>query len=441
MPETDNIIRIPESVCTKLGVAAGQSVTVAVGNRNVRARIVSRGGDTDKSQETALLSERLTAALNIPGGMNLGVTRVDNKIKVGPLIGILAKQYKNGTFGQDSFYRKLLAQLRKMDCIGMVFTPQSINWERQMINGYYPSSNGTNIWKRRWFPFPDVVYNRYFRKDGDPWSYPILNRMQTTGVKSFNAPMGSKWKIHRLLSLERDIKAHIPETQVLNGAKTLQDMLQKYKKVYVKPAGGCQGRGISRVRKSNGTYMYQGTKDTQEYKYNDINRVYNKTRSSSKSKVMLVQQAITCPSKSGHFDVRAMVQKDHTNAWQITGLAARVGVKGRVTTNLHTGGKAKRLDDLLASIGFKGDEISDITANINKLAIKIAESLERHVKPIGEIGLDFIIDAEGQVWFLEANSKPGRKAFSQMELNKEERLTIMRPMLYARYLAGFREGG
>ena len=69
MPETDNIIRIPESVCTKLGVAAGQSVTVAVGNRNVRARIVSRGGDTDKSQETALLSERLTAALNIPGGM------------------------------------------------------------------------------------------------------------------------------------------------------------------------------------------------------------------------------------------------------------------------------------------------------------------------------------------------------------------------------------
>ena len=63
------------------------------------------------------------------------------------------------------------------------------------------------------------------------------------------------------------------------------------------------------------------------------------------------------------------------------------------------------------------------------------------MKPIGEIGLDFIIDAEGQVWFLEANSKPGRKAFSQMELNKEERLTIMRPMLYARYLAGFREGG
>ncbi len=440
MPETDNIIRIPENLCTKLGVSVGQSITVTVGNRNARARIASRAGDTDKSLDTVFLSERLAASLNIPAGMNLGIARVDNKLKVGPLIAILAKQYKTGAFGQDSFYRKLLAQLRKLNCIGMVFTPQSINWEQRMINGYYLTGNGSNGWKRRWFPFPDVVYNRYFRRDGDPWSYPILSRMQKSGVKSFNAPIGSKWKIHRWLSLDREIRNHIPDTRVLTDAKALQDMLQKHRQVYVKPAGGCQGKGISRVRKSNGTYLCQGTKDCQEYKYNDINRVYMRARSTSKSKVMLVQQAITPPSKSGHFDVRAMVQKDQTNNWQITGLAARVGGKGRVTTNLHTGGRAERLESLLAGCGFSGSEVSSIISSIKKLAIKIAEALERHVKPIGEIGLDFIIDTNGYVWFLEANSKPGRRAFSQMELDKEERLTIRRPMLYARYLAGFREG-
>ncbi|MGE5544523.1 MAG: YheC/YheD family protein, partial [Bacillota bacterium] len=221
----------------------------------------------------------------------------------------------------------------------------------------------------------------------------------------------------------------------------LQEMLNKHRQVYVKPAGGCQGHGISRVRISNGAYMCQGTKDIQEYKYNDITRVYKRTRAASKSKIMLVQQAITCPSRSGHFDVRAMVQKDHTNNWHITGLAARVGMKGRVTTNLHTGGKAQRLEQLLAACGFNGSQISDIISKTKKLALKIAGSIERHVQPIGEIGLDFIIDTKGQVWFLEANSKPGRKAFSQMELNKENRLTIMRPMQYARYLAGFRDGG
>lgn len=435
MPETDNIIRIPEKVCTKLGVSAGQTVTVTIGNRNARARIATRGGDL----ETVLLSERLTATLYVPSGSNLGVTKAGEKLKVGPLIGILAKQYKNGVFGQDSFYRKLIAQLKKLNCVGMVFTPQSINWERQMINGYYLPGSGSNQWKRRWFPFPDVVYNRYFRKDGDPWSYPILNRMLKSGVKSFNAPIGSKWKIHRLLSQDKEIRAHIPDTRVLTGVNILQEMLQKHRQVYVKPAGGCQGRGISRVRKSNGTYLCQGTKDSQEYKYYDVNRVYGKARSASKSKVMLVQQAISCPSQSGHFDVRAMVQKDHTNTWHITGLAARVGMKGRITTNLHTGGKAQRLEHLLASCGFRGSQISDIISKTKELALKIAETLERYMKPIGEIGLDFIIDAEGRVWFLEANSKPGRKAFSQMELNTEDRLTIMRPMLYAHYLAGFRE--
>jgi glutathione synthase/RimK-type ligase-like ATP-grasp enzyme len=436
MPEIDSIIRIPESLSAKLGVSAGQSITVTVGNRNARARIALRVGDTD----TALLSDRLAATLGIPAGMNLGVTKADNKLKVGPLIAILAKQYKTGVFGQDSFYRKLLAQLKKLNCIGMVFTPQSINWESQMINGYYLTGNGSNGWKRRWFPFPDVVYNRYFRKDGDPWSYPILNRMQKSGVKSFNAPMGSKWKIHRILSLDRDIRTHIPDTQVMTGAKTLLNMLQKHRQVYVKPAGGCQGRGITRVRKADGTYMCQGTKDTQEYKYNDISRVYRRARSASKSKIMLVQQAIIPPSKSGHFDVRVMVQKDHTNTWQITGVAARVGVKGRVTTNLHTGGRAERLEALLAGCGFTGSEISNIISSTKKLALKIAEAIEKHVKPIGEIGLDFIIDANGHIWFLEANSKPGRRAFSSMEINQEERLTIRRPMLYARYLAGFREG-
>ena len=152
---------------------------------------------------------------------------------------------------------------------------------------------------------------------------------------------------------------------------------------------------------------------------------------------MLVQQGITCPSESGHFDVRVMVQKDEANTWQITGLAARVGMKSRVTTNLHTGGKATNLRKLLAECGFSDNKISEITENIKNLALKIAESIENHVQPIGEIGLDFIIDETDNIWFLEANSKPGRKALSSMEQNGENRLSIIRPMLYARYLAGF----
>jgi len=439
MPESHNIIYISENVCTRLGVSPGQSVTVTIGNKSARAKIAKKR-DAEPDDETVSLSERLSAALNIPVGIKLGVIRKDNILKVGPLIGILAKQYQNGVFGQDSFYRKLLHQLKKLSCIGIVFTPQSIDWERKMIHGYYLPNGITSKWARRWFPFPDIVYNRYFRKEGDPWSYPILKRMQKSGVKSFNAPMGNKWKIHRLLSSDGEIRAHIPDTQVLTAVSVLKEMLNKHHQVYVKPAGGFQGKGITRVRKSNGTYMCQGTRDIQEYKYNDINRVYQRTRSAAKSKLMLVQQAITCPSRIGHFDVRAMVQKDQTNKWSITGVAARVGGKGRVTTNLHTGGKPERLESVLAACGFNDSDISEIISNIKKLSLKIATTLEKHINPIGEIGLDLIVDTTGRVWFLEANSKPGRKAFSQMELNRDDRLSIMRPMLYARYLAGFREG-
>jgi len=437
MPETDFLIRIPEGLCAELGVSVGQSVTVGFGGMTARCRVAPRGGDLAKTSKTVWLSEQLAKKLGVPADYNLGVIRSGDKLKVGPLIGVLAKQYRNGTFGQDSFYRKLLLQLKKQNCVGMVFTLQGIDWERQMINGFWLAHNGSSAWKRKWFPFPDVVYNRYFRKDGEPWSYPILHRMSKYGVKSFNAAMGSKWKIHRFLSRYPEINKHLPETRVLTGSSTLNTMLQKHRQVYIKPAGGCQGHGISRVRRMNGTYLYQGTKDDTEFKYNDLTRVVRKAKSNSHSKVLLVQQGITTPSRSGHFDVRVMVQKDGSNTWHVSGMAARVGIKGRVTTNLHAGGKAAKLDGLLAECGFSSDRTAEIISNIRNLALQISEKLETHAHPIGEIGLDFIIDAEGNVWFLEANSKPGRKAFSKMESNGEDRLTIIRPILYARYLAGF----
>ncbi|NLB18320.1 MAG: hypothetical protein GX825_06245, partial [Syntrophomonadaceae bacterium] len=194
---------------------------------------------------------------------------------------------------------------------------------------------------------------------------------------------------------------------------------------------------ITFVRKVKGVYLCQGSKDKGEKKYVEFNKLYRKIYNLSKHKKLLVQQGITSPSRTGKFDVRVMVQKESDNSWQITGLAGRIGAKGRITTNLHTGGQSAHLEQLLSRCGFAHEKVVDIIATIKELALNIANSIEKHVKPIGEIGMDFIIDEYGGIWFLEVNSKPGRRAFSSIESNGENRMTIIRPMRYAQYLAGF----
>nr|MBO2476611.1 hypothetical protein [Bacillota bacterium] len=60
---------------------------------------------------------------------------------------------------------------------------------------------------------------------------------------------------------------------------------------------------------------------------------------------------------------------------------------------------------------------------------------------VGELGLDLGIDRLGRIWLIEVNSKPflqmTREAGSPHILG----LSVQRPLRFARYLAGFENGG
>src|SRR5690606_6497209 len=56
---------------------------------------------------------------------------------------------------------------------------------------------------------------------------------------------------------------------------------------------------------------------------------------------------------------------------------------------------------------------------------------------LGEVGVDLGVDRRGHVWLIEANSKPFRRLTRQDPV--KVRLTIVRPLGYACFLAGFTE--
>lgn len=337
--------------------------------------------------------------------------------------------------GQDPYYRTLLSHLRDLNGIGFVFSPKDIDWENQRIRGCYPGEKD-GVWHFAWFPYPDAVYNRYFGSPSGVRSRDIMQRFAETDVRCFNTSIGNKWVVYRQLSNHADIKPHLPATELLTGEGNLTNLLRRYRTVYVKPVKGCRGQGILRVKKQNNGYLLQQAGRGAPRSLGNPAAVYRAV-GFSKDTPYILQQGIIYPEGSRLFDVRCLVQRNRESTWQITGLAARVGAKGGITANLHTGGYAAELGSVLQSRAFSASRVEEIISTLRRLALSIARILGSRTRALGELGLDFIVDHQGKVWFIEANPKPGRRSFSRLKNKEIRKNAARRPMEYALYLAGF----
>ncbi|KUG04952.1 hypothetical protein ASZ90_017631 [hydrocarbon metagenome] len=431
---------VPSELRESLQLTSGEINNIAVGKRVVRARIVEGSPNQNPTDnQTVYITDDLAAVLGLPARTGLNITKTNKALRLGPLVGVLAGRYskERGSFGaQNTFFRSLLTSLRNLNGAGFVFCPQDINGDRKSIHGYYISGKSDERWKRMYFPLPDVCYNRYFNDTGSVGSYHTIALLARHGVKTFNNSIGSKWAVHRLLIQQSDIAPHLPETRLLESSQVLTSMLKRYKEVYLKPPSGCKGNGIIRVTRKKGAYLVKTADRDKGFLCRSSQEILKKTRASMDCSMPLVQQSIRFTKNSRHIDFRVLVQKNRLNKWRVTGIAARVGASGRITTNLHTGGKAQEPAAILQDRGFDPRQISSICTQLEEMALRVAEIIASKARALGELGLDFLIDTNGKVWFLEANPKPGRRAFSDISQDIRK-VAVSRPMEYACHLAGF----
>ena len=98
---------------------------------------------------------------------------------------------------------------------------------------------------------------------------------------------------------------------------------------------------------------------------------------------------------------------------EAAGTAVRRGKSGNVTSNLHGGGTAEELLPFLIK-EFGQEKSLQIHCTLLEIATQIPAILEQHHGRLAELGIDLGIDSSGDVWILEANSKPGRSAFTRL---------------------------
>ncbi|WP_332630305.1 YheC/YheD family protein [Halalkalibacter flavus] len=305
------------------------------------------------------------------------------------------------------FYTK---QARKHQVDLCFYSLKDISVKSKQVNGFVYSYKHHKLVKKQ-APLPKINLYKVKAYLTNKKAIEKVKRLKEDGFIIFNAcskrEHRDKYKSYKYLSTFSHIRPHLPETTTLSY-ENLSNMLNKYPEVFIKPKRGGQGNKISIIRKEgNGyqiVYVYKRTKKEGKISNNQLRDFY-KRKFPSPSK-FIVQQGIPLKTYKGNkFDFRASPQKNKLDRWQVTGVMARIATRGWDVTNIDQGGKSfYKLSKLINPQTKK---------KIKRLNIQIAKVLEKRFPHLNDLGLDFAVDKNGKIWFLEDNFVPNRKKANQ----------------------------
>ncbi|MDD2509783.1 MAG: YheC/YheD family protein [Syntrophomonas sp.] len=421
-----------------LGMGEEQNIKLQVGQTHMNMDL--KVNAAEKSRNTIIINANLARKLHIYPNRKYAVSGRGTIIQIGPVVGIMAEtsRISKKPFGGQSFFIKQLLQSgQALGQICFAFSPFSIDWKSKSIHGY---SWGENGWIQGHFPLPDVIYPR--EKAYSPVKLNIRKKLENMGVRFLNPALVGKWQTYRVITQNPSLVPYIPDTRLVNSFSQVDRMIKKYNAVYLKPIAGSQGRNIVRVVKKKNDTSYQ-------YQYQLNGRLIKGSASSLAqlrsclkpvmgNRTYIAQKQINLLQSAGNIiDVRILVQKDHSGNWDVTGMACRVGRPGSITSNISAGGSGRKLETTLKEKFPDKEKQQEIIERLRFVAVEACRTLEGTIGPCGEMGVDIGIDKGGKVWFIEANLRPARQVFTLIGEKNTRLLSVKRPMLYCRYLAGF----
>lgn len=317
------------------------------------------------------------------------------------------------------------------------FSINNVDFKQNLIFG--TSFNiESNKWEQQYFPLPDVLYNR--RAGGGPSKLifehieEILDKHQV--IKINTKSYFDKWEVFQDLSQNAKVNKYLPYSVLYNEEKDLANFLEKNKEAYLKGVRGGRGKWIYRVQKQKeGKFgysyyvddrLYAGQVDNWSKLIKEINKFYGERE-------FIIQKAINLLKvEDSKVDFRAELQRDGEGNLNILGVAARIGISQSPIT-IHS--SAYPLEYFLKEFMHYSDEkVNKLTARIHKFLTKIYKALEKVYGIFGEIGIDFGIDQDGEIWFIEPNSKSAKVSLMKAYDDKTFYQAFLNPVLFSKYL-------
>jgi len=289
------------------------------------------------------------------------------------------------------------------------FAASSVNVGMDRIDGTYWNPIAKR-WKQQSFSIPNILY---VRGGGDRTLIEnLVSKVRKRGIV-INYPPFDKWTLYQNLIRNEYMQDYLPDTVIYQSEKDLENMLAKYGQIYLKPTRGRKGRNVVRVRQKGEGYHISffvdigSSKGLKQFDLSELDSVVKFATRMYRGNLFLVQQAIDLVTFDGKLvDLRAEMVRNSEGKVEIIAVSARVGgSQSPITTH----SSVVSLDYYLSIIcKYPRNKIYATKNDIKEFLISTYRHVEAHHGMYGEIGIDFGIDRNGKLWFIECNSQSAK---------------------------------
>lgn len=345
------------------------------------------------------------------------------KIVSGPVFGILAGSGTHSFIGSRLNFRDIMQVGQSQGKFVYVLAPESVNEQKAIWRGY------VRLGYQRWLevpcPRPEAVYNRIPTRLHERQAAALAAKaqLQRAGIPMFNTNYFSKAVIYDIIR-RSNMGSHLPETSSQFSRAALNRLLRRNDAVYLKPTGGSIGHGMVLIRQTRLGYAVRILKNNKGSHFSAANFVQvwgivNRHRVPGQYVMQAAKPLLTWQGRP--CDFRVLLQK-HRNRWHLIGKGVRVAGPDSITTHVPNGGSIANAKDVLKEAF--GDRSSEVNLNLQNMTIQCAQVIDAHYNhALGEMSMDIGIDANGDLWFFEANAKPMK--FDEPDIRRKSLLGVI----------------
>lgn len=214
--------------------------------------------------------------------------------------------------------------------------------------------------------------------------------------------LASKWLKTEALLTDPQVAPYIPATEPYEG-DTLVSMLDEHGMVVIKPIVGTGGNGVIRVLKDETGYLV--THKRRSVNVDTLNSLLNVLSMMKLKRRYMIQQGVHLAQIRGRpLDYRVKVVKER-GVWQFRAMVGRLASPGLFVTNICKGGTLIRLRPALR-LSLPHVNAREKRNEMRQLTRQCIAILESRFPGIGQLGFDYGLDQEGNIWILEVNTRP-----------------------------------